>query len=136
MSNLCRVLKVKVYVLKSCIQEKLFLRLYAGPIRNRTRGRSTSTIRDTSLFLRIQARPIHESIPEHLLVYKAPCRENARVQSRKPPCFKGSMRGQSAGPQIHASNPEHLPVFKAPLGADPEENAGTICASIRNTSLF
>ena len=65
----------------------VFKALYAGPIRNRTLGRSTSPIRNTSLFLRLHTGTIHESYPEHLLVFKAPRGDNPRVQSGTPPSF-------------------------------------------------
>ena len=64
-----------------------FLRLHWGTIRNRTRGRPMSPIRKTSSFLRLQTGTILESNPEHLLVFKAPRRDNPRVQSGTPPCF-------------------------------------------------
>ena len=41
-----------------------------------TRGRSMSPIRKNSLFLRLHAGTIHDSNPEQLLVFKAPCRED------------------------------------------------------------
>ena len=69
-----------------------FLRLYAGPIRNRTRGQSTSAIQNTSLFLRLHAGTIHESNSEHFLVFKAPCWDNPWVQSGTPPSFKAQRR--------------------------------------------
>ena len=58
-----------------------------GAIRNRTPGQSTSPIRNTSLFLRLHAGTIHESNPEHLVVFKARPGDNPGVQSGITPCF-------------------------------------------------
>ena len=56
----------------------LFLRLHAGL--------STSSIWNTSSFLRPHAATIHKSNPEHLLVLKAPLGDNPQVQFGTP-CF-------------------------------------------------
>ena len=55
------------------------------------------------MFLRLHVGTIHESNPEHLLIFKAPRRDDLE---------------QNAG-KIHESNPEHLLVFKAPHKDDP-----------------
>ena len=52
---------------------------------------------------------IHESNPEHLIIFKALC---------------GDTPEQNAG-KIHESNLEHLLVFKAPCKDDPGVQAGT-----------
>ena len=77
----------------------LFLRLYAGPIRNITRGQSTSSIRNTSSLFRLHARTIHESNPEHLLVFKALCGDDPQEggwTNERPGTYhvmSGPMRG-------------------------------------------
>ena len=53
-----------------------FLRLYAGTIRNKTSGRSSCPIRNTSLFFVLYTGTIHASNLEHLLVCKAPRRDD------------------------------------------------------------
>ena len=40
----------------------------------------SNQIRNTSLFLRLHVGTIHKSIPKHLLVFKAPCGDDPRVQ--------------------------------------------------------
>ena len=64
----------------------LFLRLYAGTIRNRTPGQSESNP-EHLLVLRLHAGMIHKSNPEYLLVFKAPPGDDPQVQSGTPPCF-------------------------------------------------
>ena len=63
------------------------LKALCREIRNRTQGKSTSPIRNTSLFLRLYPGTIHKSNTEQLLVFKAPSGDGPRVQSETPPCF-------------------------------------------------
>ena len=65
---------------KSCIRET--------PTLYNDADSSTDTIkfkptRNTSLFLRPHAGTIHNSIPEHFLVFKAPREDNPQIQSGK-----------------------------------------------------
>ena len=69
------------------------------------------------------ARTIHKSNPEHLLVFKAPRGADPQVQSGTPFLFR-----LHAGTN-HESNPEPLIVFKAPP-------RGQSTSPIQNTSLF
>ena len=74
----------------------LILRIYAGPILNRTRGQSTRPIRNTSLLLRLFAGPIRNRMRgrsmRQILVFKAPCGDDPEHNALT----------------IHASNWEHL----------------------------
>ena len=70
-------------------------------LKGTTWGRYTSPIQNNSLLLRLHVGTIHEYNLDNLLVFKAPGADNPRVQSGTPPCFLGSMWGQSICPIVN-----------------------------------
>ena len=61
-----------------------------------------SPIGKNSTFPRLHAGTIHKSNPEHLLVFKAPRRDDSQVQSGTHSCFEAS-RGDD--PRVQSGTP-------------------------------
>ena len=76
----------------------------------------SNPIRNSSLLLRLHAGKMHESNPEHQLVFKS---------SRMSLIRKTSLFLRLHAGTIHESKPEHLFVLKAPCLDDPCVQSGT-----------